>query len=106
MRRVKLMHRLSWQRPPIHYTRQGTLLNYFVNCSSMGARREDQTTYVTHSSTSLRLQPYRPYNCCVAAVNEAGRGNQSCQTITTHEASKLHDIVHSYLYKYKNHFKK
>ena len=30
-------------------------------------------------------------------MNEAGRGNQSCQTIITHEAGKLHDIVHIYV---------
>ena len=83
---------LSWQQPPIYYTRQGTLLNYFANCSTMDARRDDQATkYVTRSFTytSLRLQPYRFYNCCVAAVNEAGRGNSACQTILTHEAGTL-----------------
>ena len=89
----------SWQRPPIHYTRQGTLLNYFINCSTMGARRVDQTTSVTSSFTytSLRLQPYRPYNCCVAAVNEAGRGNSFCQTIITHEAGKLYTCMCTFI---------
>ena len=86
---------LSWQRPPINYMRQGTLSNYLVNCSTtynMDAQRGHQTTYVTRYSTytSLRLQPYRLYSCCVAAVNEAGTGNSSCQVIFTHEAGELH----------------
>ena len=92
---------LSWQQPPIYYARQGTLLNYFANCSTMDARRDDQaTTNVTCSFTytSLRLQPCLFYNCCVAAVNEAGRGNSACQTILTHEAGTLH--YYHYIVKY------
>ena len=60
----------------------------------MNTRRDDWATNVTSSFThaSLRLQPYRIYNCCVAAVNEAGRGNSSCQAIITHEAGKLSAI--------------
>lgn len=60
-----------------------------------GARREDQITYVTSSSTytSVSLQPYQVYSCCVAAVNEAGRGNSSCQEIITHEAGNYMHIL-------------
>ena len=81
---------LIWQPPSINYRRQGTILNYFVTYSIMNCRREYQTINVTRfsTSTSLRLQPYRFYNCCVAAVNEAGRGNSSCQTIISHETGK------------------
>ena len=55
--------------------------------SIMNARQQYQTITITRfsTSTSLRLQPYQLYNCCVAAVNEAGRGNSSCQTIMTYE---------------------
>ena len=65
----------------------------------MGARREDQTTSVTHSFTYVTLwfQPYRSYNCCVAAVNEAGIGSSSCQTIITHEAGN-YVCVHARTY--------
>ena len=54
-------------------------------------RYYDQTIHRVAYSThiSLRLQPYLFYNCCVAAVNEAGRGNSSCQTIITNEAGEL-----------------
>ena len=87
---------LSWQRPPIYYRGHGSISNYFVNCSTEHTddRRDDQTLDVTYSSTyaTLRLQPYRFYNCCVAAVNEAGRGDSTCQTIITHEAGKLYTL--------------
>ena len=67
---------------------------YSVECSTKhrDARRDDQTLNVTYYSSTfatLRLQPYRFYNCCIAAVNEAGRGDLSCQTVITHEAGKL-----------------
>ena len=66
----------------------------------MDSRRGHQTTYVTRYSiyTSLRLQPYRLYSCCVAAVNEAGTGNSSCQVIFTHEAGELHVYAHNFMY--------
>lgn len=63
----------------------------------MDARREDQIlTNVTSSFTytSVSLQPYQVYSCCVAAVNEAGRGNSSCQEIITHEAG---NYVHMFM---------
>ena len=96
---------LSWQRPPMYYRRQGTLLNYFINCSTVhkDARRDESATNITLSSTNVTLhvwlQPYRFYNCCVAAVNEAGRGNSACQTIITHEAGKLYSVGFTHTYK-------
>ena len=88
----------SWRPPPILYSRgYGNVSNYmyFIECSTKhrDARRDDQTLNVTYSSTivTLRLQPYRFYNCCIAAVNEAGRGDSSCQPVITHEAGKLHN---------------
>ena len=89
---------LTWQPPPINFKRQGTILNYFINCATVpdnkDARRDDQIVNVTRFSSYANLvrawfQPYQIYNCCVAAMNEAGRGNSSCQTIITHEAGKL-----------------
>lgn len=86
---------LSWQQPPINSRGHGNILSYSINCSILhnDARRDEWTTNVTHTSTHTILhaqfQPYRFYNCCVSTVNEAGRGNQSCQTIVTHEAGKL-----------------
>ena len=44
----------------------------------------------TDAILHVQLQPYQFYNCCVAAVNEAGRGSSSCQTVITHEAGKLY----------------
>ena len=82
---------LSWQPPPTdqYSRRQGYILNYFVNCFTTGAIREHQITYTTPPYVTLRLQPYQFYNCCVAAVNEVGRGKSSCQAIITHQAGKL-----------------
>ena len=86
---------LSWQWPPIHSRGHGNISNYLINCSTLhnDDRRDEWTTNITHTSTHAILhawfQPYRFYNCCVAAVNEAGRGNSSCQTIITPEAGKL-----------------
>ena len=83
---------LNWQQPPVHSRRHGNILNYFVSCSALhkDARREEWTTNVSTNATLYYawFQPYRFYNCCVAAVNEAGRGNSSCQTFITHEAGK------------------
>ena len=84
---------LSWQRPPTHSRGHGNISNYFINCSTnlhRNARREERTINVsTDAILHVQLQPYRLYNCCVAAVNEAGRGSSSCQTVITHEAGKL-----------------
>jgi hypothetical protein len=81
---------LNWQQPSVHSRRYGTILNYFINCSTLhkDARRDEWTTNVSTNDISLYawFQPYRFYNCCVAAVNEVGRGNSSCQTFITHEA--------------------
>ena len=83
---------LNWQQPPVHTTRHGNISNYFMNCSTLhkDARREGWTTNISSINTTIQawFQPYRFYNCCVAAVNEAGRGNSSCQIFITHEAGK------------------
>ena len=84
---------LNWQQPPVLSTRHGNILNYFVSCSTLhkDARRDEWTTNVSTNATLyawFQLQPYQFYNCCVAAVNEAGRGLLSCQTFITHEAGK------------------
>jgi hypothetical protein len=93
---------LNWQQPPVLSRRQGNILNYSMNCSTLhkDARRDEWTTNISTNATSLHawFQPYRFYNCCVAAVNEAGTGNSSCQTVITHEAGKLH-YVHTHTYK-------
>ena len=94
---------LSWQRPPMYYRRQGTLLNYFINCSTVH-RRDESATNIMLSSTSVTLhvwlQPYQFYNCCVAAVNEAGKGNSACQTIITHEAGTPHYYQYAHYMKF------
>ena len=81
---------LNWQQPPAHSRRHGNITNYFMNCSTLhkDARREEWTTNMSSTNTTIQawFQPYRFYNCCVAAVNEAGMGNSSCQTFITHEA--------------------
>ena len=51
--------------------------------------RDEWTVNIMHyysTYATLRFQPYQFYNCCVAAVNEAGRGSLSCQAFITHEA--------------------
>ena len=76
---------LTWIPPPIlHYQQLETV---FINCSTRNkfARRDDWTALVTHTSLHVWLQPHQTYNCCVAAVNNAGRGNSICQTIITRE---------------------
>ena len=71
----------TWQPPPI---RQESIVNYAINCSTHNRdARRDEWTYSTYGI--VRLQPHQIYNCCVAAVNGAGRGNSICQTIITHE---------------------
>ena len=77
---------LNWQ-PPNITKRHGTIQHYLVNCSTEDMREGNWTVLATNTTT--RLQPYQFYNCCVAAVNEAGRGNLSCQTIITHEAGTV-----------------
>ena len=78
---------LSWQ-PPNITKRHGTIQHYLVNCSTENLREDHNWTVLT-TATSISLQPYRFYNCCVAAVNEAGRGSSSCQIIITHEAGTV-----------------
>ena len=83
---------LTWQPPPIFYKRQEPIFSYFIICSAHNrdARSDDGTvkrTYLSSYTNSVlvRLQPYQTYTCCVAAVNGAGRGHSSCQTVITHE---------------------
>ena len=45
------------------------------------------------TSTSISLQPYRFYYCCIAAVNEAGRGDSSCQKFITHETGNVIEVL-------------
>lgn len=80
---------LSWQ--PSNITkRHGTIQHYLVNCnSSTEDAKEDYNWTVLTTTTFISLRPYQFYNCCVAAVNEAGRGSSSCQTVITHEAGTI-----------------
>ena len=49
------------------------------------------------TSISISLQPYRFYYCCVAAVNEAGKGDSSCQKFITHETGNVIEVLaHTY----------
>ena len=70
---------------------------YVVSCTAAGTKENDQSiaiAYRRYSRINLSL-PYQFYNCCVVAVNEArGSGSPSCQTLITHEAGKLHTIMH------------
>ena len=79
----------------MNFKRQGTILYYFINCSTLhnkDAKRDDWTVNVVHyvyaNYIRVLFQPYQIYNCCIAAVNKAGRGNSTCQTIITHETGK------------------
>ena len=65
---------------------------YLVNCSTEDKRENYNWTVVT-TSTSISLQPYRFYYCCVAAVNEAGRGDSSCQKFITHETGNVIEVL-------------
>ena len=93
---------LSWQRPPTYSRRHGKIQSYFFNCTTMEGTRSDDQSIIYSTYTSISLLPYRFYNCCVAAVNEAGIGKLSCQTIITHEAGKLHVYTYQKRYTYCN----
>ena len=76
---------LNWQAP-IMSRKHGTILYYTVKCSTQWqGLRDEQIANTVLSHQSLELQPHTSYQCCVAAVNEVGGGQSSCQTVVTHE---------------------
>lgn len=91
----------SWQ-PPSAYTlsrRYGNTVYYGVSCTATGTKGNDQSIvyrrYTSQYNSRINLSlPYQFYNCCIVAMNEAGSGSPSCQTLITHEAGKLHTIMH------------
>ena len=87
---------LSWQ-PPYIERRHGTILYYIVNCSAhWQGLRDEQTANTTFTNQTLELQPYTPYQCCVSAVNEVGRGTPSCLTFITHEAGIYWHMMYTF----------
>ena len=87
----------TWQPPPI---RQESIVYYAIDCSTHNSdTRRDKWTYSTYSTyyRTVRFQPHQIYNCCVAAVNGAGRGNSICQIIITYETGILNVILTLYI---------
>ena len=72
---------MSWLPPKLN-KRHGSLLSYVINCT--GVTTGDVLSVETQNTTGgLQLDEYKVYQCCVAAVSQAGIGNPSCILITS-----------------------
>ena len=76
---------MKWQPPANLSIAHGTISHYVINCTNAELGHEESENS-TQTFQMFSLRPYLLYKCCVLAVNEAGFGNSSCQTIFTNEA--------------------